>query len=313
MRLGKIHETLSLHKSKLAISHRNQYGTRNVVVKDLKTLRDSIVILISIPSLANDAREVLNSIPFVSNNDYVNIDAVLFDNFKKSLNALSTKVELLFNTIDKIISKPDKSTLYFKLPKSNDLDSLLKIVKKINDSFNFLLKYCENEDVKIVLKGFDTGSEWLQFGLYGKGVGFVVFCLYTSLKLTQEIYKTMEVFNRYQSSKSKVEREARDEISKSILEDVVNSHVQEIKKKYKIIKDDNESLQRLKHALVNLTEIFSQGGTFELPQSTKNSLRNDENINAEEITEIDKVISHHESELENKRTLHLPISEKSKK
>ena len=156
-----------------------------------------------------------------------------FREFDKKMRELSEQVQIFKETIDKILPKEDKCSVNFKLPPNlKTIKDINKFTQDLEDSLMFLQKL----KIEPKFKGFDTGSEWMQFIIDSCPAIEFIFELLVGFMVTAKLYLETD-----KSWDERIEKQRKKKIAKEqikFLEDLKKEELSNYEEKEtSIIKD----------------------------------------------------------------------------
>lgn len=287
MRLGETFQILKLQLPRLAFeseAHGNAFK-----LGKLNEVRSATIEIGRIKALSKAANALLGHLPIADKTSSATVTSQVKSGIESALTTLQRQGNLLLEALSEAVKEPTPNTVYLRLPETHNLNDLNKDIKTINDSFNQIFSG-RLDSLNIRLEGFDVGTEWLVFSISPVthiGIFLTVMnsAIYIARKFTAYQLEQLELEERQQ------EKTARDNfrsVTNTLLEGYAQSEAKRIVEKFK--KDPNdasvtEDINRLTHALENLSGIFRRGGTVQVPIEAKTSAQ-EETKQLEEQTKL---------------------------
>lgn len=279
MRLGKMYEILEQEKPKLKLEY-SQASNGNFQISNFNDLRQSLSRVSAIKALSKHSNHILGQIPYTNQGEKVSWTNAVFQKLNSDFNVFLNRVNLLFETLNDSVEKPEPGTVYLKLPQFKNLQTLSEEIDLLEGTFNQIFGAVDNK-VNVELRGFDTGTPWLVFVVGASAVTFFASTLIAAMRVAQETMKTKMIYNQFESSNNDAEHKRKiDEAMSILIDNIVNGEAQKLISKYhnNPEKKDGDELIRVAVALKKLSTLFTSGGDVQVPQITQGLIAQEKQV-----------------------------------
>jgi hypothetical protein len=181
----------------------------------------------------------------------------------------------LANAISQLIKKEDPNLISIKIPEPKDFADLERIASKLNIIFSQTL-FADEIKGSVKVANFDNGSYWIDILVTGATVinviaglawsGVVVYKKLQEGRLIQEKVREMKISNNAIEEIIDKSKDAVNVVASSEANFLYNTF-------YK--GKDNEQVERIKLALKELAELYSQGGEIHPALAASSQIKNE--------------------------------------
>lgn len=218
------------------------------IIQKLGVLQRETMALFEIKEVANSAF------------DEVVVPKKIGTQFVSAMNTLKLHADILCNTLKEFLGNEEENSISVKLPETNDIDDIAKIMAKLQQALDQALV---NSFVKgqIKLIGFDRGSNWLEIGL-GSMIALqflsgMIRLIYESRNKEIELEAHREMVRHL-----KIQNDFKEKVCEGIdaeLEEYYTHSLDNLLSLAEIKEPEPEYRKRLGHSLRLLSELISKG------------------------------------------------------
>lgn len=282
MLLSRIQKTLQENINKLNVKTEGVQGSHNLKFTNYRAAIDATKNIKQTGILQQNAKQILNSEIALSVEKSIIVSQNTGKAFQQSLSRLKTNAETILSFLDEFLEKPTENSILVKLPETNDIKKVSKILLDLNKALEQSL-LIEELEAKIELVEFQKGSKWMVIAL---GSMFAFNFLAQMVRLIYEIRsKEIEIESKRQVIRTlRIQNEARQSALEAFQEEIINNFEKEIKNEYSegldnIIKSagvsevSSEYRSRLKLSIEILKDLIFSG--LEIQPALLNNENND--------------------------------------
>jgi len=223
----------------------------------------------TVTALERFVQEVIARPLFHALTDSVEVSHKDWEALRSDVRTLRFAADLLMSTVEVALANNPENTVSFKFPKTERLSELSNYIETLDKVLNQSLV---NEDLKgdIRVKGFDTGSEWLEI-LLGSSQAVVALqtIAWSSIKIAQEWSKLKKLEMETESfgidldTKRKITEQATKKI-----DDHLTTEAERIKLVLRK-EADGQYIAQLKFAIKELAGMIEKGAELRLSYESK--------------------------------------------
>lgn len=268
MKLSTIQQILaesSILLSALEFTEINTAQKQSIRFDNLQRYKKGIETLKKIEILDDELSKITSTNIFLSNSNKLiasNLEGKFFIQLSKELFAT---VSLLLRSLDKIVNNNNQdresSSIYIKLPNTNNLQELSKDIQTFN---NILSNVVLNKTIngEVILESVEAGSVWLKIYV-GSTVAVsvigslawssaVVYKKYQEGKIIEEIVNQKKIENKQKQQYTEASKLLTDLLIEAEAENIYHTY-------YKNGEINHEQIERIKGSIKMLSEELNKG------------------------------------------------------
>lgn len=241
------------------------------IVSEISKLRGSLNLLRDVEIFNSLIDDIYALLPAPDFKDKAALADKVIAVISERLAKLRQEILLTRKVINKSLNAINGSDVFIKLPNYDRLHGIYDDLKKLDNSFNSALSEAGIEN-DIKFKGVESGSSWiiLELGL------LTVSPILTMLYFANQINKFMNEseLSRARLNAEKKSLETQNRINDS-LQFLLDEQIRELgatcSNRLGVNSENTENSEkvlRITHSLKQISEIFAQGGKYEVPKIT---------------------------------------------
>ncbi|MHB9072902.1 MAG: hypothetical protein ACYC6G_05205 [Desulfobaccales bacterium] len=244
---------LNVNSSEISIQNINLQGFKAgigaaKIIQKLGVLQRETMALFDIKEIANSAL------------DDIVVPKKIGTQFISAMHTLRSHADILCNTLKEFLGSEEENSISVKLPETNDIDDIAKIMAKLQQALDQALV---NPFVKgqVKLIGFDRGSNWLEIGVGSmlaiQFLAGMIRLIYESRNKEIELEAKREMVRHL-----KIQNDVKEKVSEAInieLEEYYAQSLDNLLSVAEMNEPEPEYAKRLGHSIRLLSELISKG------------------------------------------------------